>query len=550
MFKTIGFVLFLLLSFSTPVEEGVLELRVTDVTGQTVRNIGITCGERCATAYSDDVGRARLKLPPDKRSDDWVSLQTMKGSGGQEWVLVSPWDFRLNVPSFANKPENIAVVTIARKGDRQLLSSGKAVETLTARIVRQLKAKLEREVSDQERQLVLQEQAASFGLSPQDVDAAIREWGRKAEDPYQQGLAALYERNFPKATELLTKSYEIRKAEKEKKENEFVDVALFLGDALYAQKQYREAVVKYKEASGERPTDGVIWYQLTMALLGAEELDEAERTIGRSVSAKMAESGFGPRSPQLAGAQFEQAKLYFRQRRFKEAEDLLKKALEINEQELGPQDESVEKCLRALAEVYWATDRHKEAGEVSSRANEIKNKMTRERQERNLAEAKTELANKEKELGPENPALEPSVRRLAFAHFYLNQFAEAELLFVRALGFSEKANGRDHPAIAVPVMDVARVYHSLKKYPEAEAAWKRALAILEKVVEPDHYRLLKPLQGYWMTLLDMGREAEAKAVQERMRAIEKKYPGYGDANKKAAKMNKEPHSEPRLMSRS
>lgn len=534
MFKTIGLVLFLLFLFLSPVEEGVLELRVTDVTGQTVRNIGITCGERCATAYSDDAGRARLKLPPEKRSDDWVFLQTLKGTGGQDWVLISPWDFRLNVPSFANKPDNIAVVTVARKGDRQLLSSGRAVETLTARIVRQLKAKLEREVSDAERQLVLKEQAESFGLTPQDVDVAIREWGRKAEDPYQQGLAALYEQDYPKATELLTKSYEIRKAEKEKRENEFVDVALFLGDALNAQGKFREAVVKFKEASAERPTDGAILNQLAIALLGAEEVDEAERTHRKAVSAKMAESGFGPRSPQLAGAQYELARLNFRQRKFKEAEALLKEALEINEQELGPQDENVEKCLRSLAEVYWAMDRYDEAGKVASRANEIKNKLTRDRQERDLVEAKAELASKEKELGPENPALEPSVRKLAFAHFYLFQLSEAEPLFIRALALQEKANGREHPAIAVSVMDVARVYHSLKKYPEAEAAWKRALAILEKVVEPDHYRLLKPLQGYWITLLDMGREAEAKQVEERIKAIEKKYPGYGDARKKAA----------------
>jgi tetratricopeptide (TPR) repeat protein len=539
-----------MLSFPTPVEEGVLELRVTDVTGQTVRNIGITCGERCATAYSDDVGRARLKLPPDKRSDDWVSLQTMKGSGGQEWVLISPWDFRLNVPSFANKPENIAVITVARKGDRQLLSSGKAVETLTARIVRQWRAKLDREVSDQERRLVLQEQAASFGLTPQEVDVAIREWGRKSEDEYHLGLAALYERNFPKATELLTKSYEIRKAEKEKRENEFVDAAVFLGDSLNAQGKFREAVVKYKEASAERPADGTILNSLAKALLGAENLDEAERTHAMAVSAKGAQSGFGPRAPQLAGAQYDLALLNFRQRKFKEAEELLKQALEINQQELGPQDESVERCLRALAEVYWATDRYKEAGEVSSRANEIKNKMTRERQQRDLAEAKTELANKEKELGLENPSLEPSVRKLAFAHFYLSQLNEAEPLFVRALALREKSAGRDDPSIAISMMDVARVYDALKKYPEAEAAWKRALAILEKVVEPDHYRLQKPLMGYWLTLRAMGRDAEAKAIEERINAIEKKYPGYGDARKKAARMNKAPHSEPTLMSRS
>jgi tetratricopeptide (TPR) repeat protein len=534
MNRSVGIVFLLLFSFLTPVEEGILDLRVTDVTGQTLRNIGVTCGERCATAYSDDAGLARLKLPPEKRSDDWVSLQVMRGSGGQDWVLISPWDYRLNVPSFVNKPDNIAVITVARKGDRQILSSGRAVETLTARIVKQLKAKLEREVSDEERHLVLKQQAESFGLTPQDVDTAIREWGRKAEDPYHQGLAALYERNYPRATELLTKSYDIRKAEKEEKESEFVDAALFLGDALYAQGKFREAVVKYQEASAERPTDGVILNSLAKALLGAEDLDEAARAGRRAVSAKMADSGFGPRSPQLAGAQFELARVYFRQQKFMEAEALLKESLEINEQELGPQDASVEACLRALAEVYWATNRYDEGGKMASRANDIKNKLTRDKQERDLDDAKMELAGKEKELGRDNDALEPSIRKLAFAYFYLNQYAEAEPLFQRALALKEKTAGRDHPAVVVPVMDLARVYHYLRKYPDAEVAWKRALAILEKVVEADHYRLLKPLKGYWLTLLEMGRKDEANAVQQRIRAIEKKYPDYGDARQKAA----------------
>lgn len=534
MHRTTSFVLFFLLSFLRPAEEGILELRMTDVKGQTVRNVGVTCGERCATAYSDDAGRARLKLPPEKRSDDWVFLQMMKSSGAPDWVLISPWDYRLNVPSFANKPDNIAVVTIARKGDRQLLSSGRAVETLTARIVKELKVKLERQVSDEERRLVLKTQAEAFGLTPQEVDQAIREWGRKAEDPYQQGLAALYEQNYPKATELLTKSYEIRKTEKETKENEFVDAAVFLGDALFAQRKFREAAAKYQEASAERPTDGVILNSLAVALLEAEEFSGAERAGRRAVSAKMADTGFGPRSPQLAGAQYELARVYFKQGKFAEAEATLKEALEINEQELGPQDASVENCLRAYAEVLFALRRPDEARAMEKRADDIRNKLTRDKQERDLAEAKAELAGKEQELGAEQAALEPSVRKVAFAHFYLQQYAEAAPLFLRAVTLQERAVGREHPAVAVSVMDLARVYQSLQKYPEAEAAWRRALTMLEKVVAADHYRLLKPLQGYREVLMKMERRDEAKTVDERIRAIERKYPNYSNAQKRAA----------------
>lgn len=534
MLRTTGFLLLLLWSLIIPIEEGVLELRVTDVTGQVIRNLGITCGAQCSTAYSDDAGRARLKLPPEKRSDDWVFLEVVKGSGNGEWVLISPWDFRLNVPSFANKPENIAVVTIARKGDRQLLSSGRAVETMTARIVKQLKVKLEREVSDEERRLVLQQQADSFGLTPQEVDTAIREWGRKAEDPYQQGLAALYEKNYPRAVELLTRSYDLRKAEMEQKINEFVDATVFLGDALYAQSKFREAAAKYEEASSKRPTDGVILNSLAMALFAAGDLQAAERAGERAVSAKMSDRGFGPRSPQLAGAQFELARIYFEQRKYPQAETLLKQALEINEQQLGPQDASVENCLRAYARVLYAMKRYEEGQKAEIRANEIKNKLTRDKLERDLINAQADFAAREQELGAEAPALEPSVRKLAFAYFYLQKYAEAEPLFQRALALKEKALGLEHPDVADSVMDLARVYQRLQKFPQAEAACLRALAILEKVVEKDHFRLLPPLRGLAEIYGGTDRLPELKTMEERIRAIEKKYPQYNQSNKRAS----------------
>ena len=42
--------------------------------------------------------------------------------------------------------------------------------------------------------------AKQYGLQPEDLDKAIRAWGAKTTDPYDAGLAALYERNYDKAT--------------------------------------------------------------------------------------------------------------------------------------------------------------------------------------------------------------------------------------------------------------------------------------------------------------------------------------------------------------
>ena len=273
---------------------------------------------------------------------------------------------------------------------------------------------------------------------------------------------------------------------------------------------------------------------LAMALFAAEDLNEAERASQKAVSAKMGERGFGPRSPQLAAAQFDQARIYYEHGKYEDAETSLKQALEINEQELGPQDADVGNCLQAYVLVLRAMRRDEEANVMEMRAKAIKNKLTQDQQQKDLIAAQAELASREKELGAENPALEPPVRKLAFAYFYLSQYAAAEPLFQRALTLNEKALGHDHPSVAISVMDLARVYQSAQKYPEAEARWKRALALLEKVVEPDHYRLLKPLKGYAELLDRTGRRDEWKVITDRIKTIEKKYPEYGDARKKAS----------------
>src|SRR5205085_8396145 len=113
-------------------------------------------------------------------------------------------------------------------------------EAMTARVLKEVTPKLDRQISDEERKLVLKQQAEAVGLKPEEVDQAIRAWGKTATDPYQQGLAALYEKNFPKAEQLLTQSYQKRKSA-------FQDAAFFLGQALYGQGKYSEAVDKFQE---------------------------------------------------------------------------------------------------------------------------------------------------------------------------------------------------------------------------------------------------------------------------------------------------------------
>src|SRR5215470_2466894 len=196
--------------FNLPVEEHILVLFVTNTAEEQVNDITVTCKGDCSQTSAAQ-GKVRLKLPPQTHPGEWVTLQIIKRAAGKDWVLISPWDSRVIIPSFENKADNAVPVVVARKGDKQMLSSSRAIEALVARVLKEVAPKLDKQISDEERQLVLKLQAEGVGLMPEEVDAAIREWAKKVQDPYQQGLAALYEKNYPESTKLLTESVKMRK---------------------------------------------------------------------------------------------------------------------------------------------------------------------------------------------------------------------------------------------------------------------------------------------------------------------------------------------------
>src|SRR5581483_2593914 len=226
-------------------EEGYLELFVKSPSGSPIRNLAITCQEQCATSPSDYRGKVRLKLPTQIHSDDWVTLSLVKRARGVDWVLISPWDDRVNIPSFSNQPKHITSVVVVRRGDKTILHTGAALQSLAKRCVERVPSSEKRAVTDEERRLVLKQQAEAVGLKPEEVDQAIREWGKKATDPHDRGIAALYEQRFPEAETLLKESYQLRKEAAQKAIADLADAAFFLGQALYAQGKYNEAVDKF-----------------------------------------------------------------------------------------------------------------------------------------------------------------------------------------------------------------------------------------------------------------------------------------------------------------
>src|SRR6202012_3745434 len=75
-------------------------------------------------------GKALLPVASTVKQGEWLSLAILHSPHGRDLVIVSPWDYRAEVPPFDNKPESFIRVVVIQRGDRTALESG---ATLRAR---------------------------------------------------------------------------------------------------------------------------------------------------------------------------------------------------------------------------------------------------------------------------------------------------------------------------------------------------------------------------------------------------------------------------------
>ena len=61
-------------------------------------------------------------------------MQIVKSPPGQYLVMVSPWDYRAQVPSFENESDNFVEVVVVQRGERAALESGTVLKAAVSQI--------------------------------------------------------------------------------------------------------------------------------------------------------------------------------------------------------------------------------------------------------------------------------------------------------------------------------------------------------------------------------------------------------------------------------
>ena len=151
----------------------------------------------------------------------------------------------------------------------------------------------------------------------------------------------------------------------------------------------------------------------------------------------------------------------FGQKKYDDALPLAKRALQIREKLLPPDDQRVLSSLFNLGEVYLAKKENKPAREIFLRLVRIQ----------------------EQRFGPEDVRLANTFDRLGLLHYRLGKFDEAEVAYKSAVALREKHTGANQADLARAHYAIAEFYRARSRFAEAASGYKHSLLILAKTAE-------------------------------------------------------------------
>jgi tetratricopeptide (TPR) repeat protein/transcriptional regulator with XRE-family HTH domain len=264
---------------------------------------------------------------------------------------------------------------------------------------------------------------------------------------------------------------------------------------------------------------------------------EAEQLLRRALVLR--EQNLEGIDPDIAESLTDLGILYYIQSKFDRAEALLVKALSISEQAPDPNHPGVAESLMGQAWVYKTQGKFELAEPLLQRALEIREHhygtihvdvaeilnelgvLYNDQRRFELAEQfyRRALTIFEQVLEPDHPFIAGSLNNLAVCYRKQGKFEQVELLFQQALTLLEQVKGPDHPDVATGLNNLARTYADQGKLEQAEPLFQRALILREHAFGADHPKVATTLHGLAKLFHAQGKCAEAAELFQRTLAI-------------------------------
>jgi tetratricopeptide (TPR) repeat protein len=259
---------------------------------------------------------------------------------------------------------------------------------------------------------------------------------------------------------------------------------------------HARAVAAFADQQNVPEPTAILMNQAGLLLKQKVQFVEAESLMRRAL--EIDENSCGPEHPAVAIRLNNLAALLLGANRLDEAEPLMQRALEIDERCFGPDHHSVARDLNNLAMLFQTSGRLDEAEPLMRRALEINERC----------------------YGPDHPEVAARLNNLAGLLYSTKRLSEAEPLFRRALEIWEKSLGSDHANVATVLNNLAGLFLETNRLAEAETMYRRALVIDEQSYGPDHPIVANRLSNLAGLLLDTKRLVEAETMYRRALVID------------------------------
>ena len=219
----------------------------------------------------------------------------------------------------------------------------------------------------------------------------------------------------------------------------------------------------------------------------------SERTARSTPSASDGTEGAGA---EHASALLEMGAVKQEAGAYLEAEDLFRRALEIGERALGPDNPALVPAMTSLASALISTGRFEAAEPLVHRA----------------------LAASEQGLAQNDPDLAIVLNELARLCLKQSAHALAEPLLLRMFAL-KRTKGEDHPEVATVLASLATVRQALGRHESAEQLWRKVLEIRERTLAPNHFALATALENLGEACAARGKIGEALQLLQRAQTI-------------------------------
>ncbi|GER81898.1 tetratricopeptide repeat protein [Thermogemmatispora aurantia] len=224
---------------------------------------------------------------------------------------------------------------------------------------------------------------------------------------------------------------------------------------------------------------------------------------------------------------------------YREAEPLLRRALLIREQQLGPEHPELSASLYNLGLFYEEQGRSPEAEALYWRVVAIEERQAgndhqgltralyrlallyRDRRDFERAESLflQVLESWRQELAPEHPLLATLYHELATLYRVQERYEQAEWLYQQALRMRRHLLGSEHLAVAQTLSALGSLYHAQRHHEQAEQCYLQALTIQEGLPLAEQLDLATTLNNLALLYRETGRYGQAELLYQRALVI-------------------------------